>query len=201
MYKFGCLYLGHTDYGYGDKNWTCADYKRYNDRKVRWDAHAWLEDKDGNVYDCMYDEYHQDVERLKLYRVAHNQPINNGMKITVPVGPFEKMDKKYLAEHGFEYYEADAETQTAIFCSMFQYMRFLEKHIKLGNIGFSGDNFGLGGFDFTPNIEEVMADAHNEKVKTGKSDILEIVYDFYVKPNQTEQFLKGLKALANRLEK
>jgi hypothetical protein len=94
------------------------------------DAHCWLEDKDGNVYDYIHEGYG--------FWVKFNT--NKPMKFS---GLVEGMSKADLLGKGIEYVPADKETQQLIFLRVLQHCRKAEKHLKEGSGWWIDDSIAM----------------------------------------------------------
>jgi hypothetical protein len=95
----------NTWFEYGGKTWTLVDFIKAKKGKTGgWDAHCWLEDDKGNVYDYI-------SETDDLY-TRHRT--GKGLKVKGVVAGMSKAD---LLAQGIEYVPADADTQYAIFKS------------------------------------------------------------------------------------
>jgi hypothetical protein len=95
----------NTWFEYGGNTWTLIDFvKAKKGKHGGWDAHCWLEDDKGNVYD-----YISDTDDLYTrFRTG------KGLKV---LGVVAGMSKADLLAQGIEYVPADADTQYAIFKS------------------------------------------------------------------------------------
>lgn len=103
---------GHFEYG--GRDWKKADFEtKISGEKA--DFHAWLEDKDGNVYDFLYDEYSM-IARLNT---------GKGLRRT---GLLEGVPKADLEALGIEYVPADADTQKMM------YALFLVRAVALNRL-------------------------------------------------------------------
>ena len=131
-YKIGALGLNGW-FEYGGKNWTKADYFKKWDGNYSFDAHAWLEDAEGNVYDYSF----------KHYDWVAKERTNRGIK---HLGEIRGVSKAALKEMGLEYVEADKETQTAIFLKTLEMSRGAEENLLSGRMEWvgSGEDAMLG---------------------------------------------------------
>lgn len=85
---------------FGGKCWKLEDFKKNKGVKT-WDAHSWLEDKDGNIYDFAYSSYDF------VSQIRRNQPFTwSGIII--------KKSKNQMKAKGLWYVPADADTQKYI---------------------------------------------------------------------------------------
>ena len=98
---------------FGGEHWRKEDFLD-NRNGNAWDAHGWLEDEDGNIYDYIFDE----DNAVSLYRT--NKPIKH-------LGLIEKASKYQCSKWGLTYVPADKETQTAIFLDLLQGCQMVEK--------------------------------------------------------------------------
>ena len=99
--------VGWNDwFEYGGKGWTLLDFIKAKKGKGvgGWDAHCWLEDAEGKVYDFI-------SETDDLYTRFRT---GRGLKVKGAVMGVSKAD---LKAKGVEYVPADADTQYAIFKS------------------------------------------------------------------------------------
>jgi hypothetical protein len=95
----------NTWFEYGGKAWTLIDFvKAKKGKNGGWDAHCWLEDDKGNIYDYI-------SEMDDLYTRFRT---GKGLKVKGVVAGVSKAD---LLAKGIEYVPADADTQYAIFKS------------------------------------------------------------------------------------
>lgn len=127
-YKIGALGLNGW-FEYGGKNWTKKDYFKKNDGSYCFDAHAWLEDSEGNVYDYVFESY-DSVAKIRTKK---------GLEF---LGEIRGVSKAELKSKGLEYVEADRETQTAIFLKTLEMSRDSEQGLLTGQlewIGFGED--------------------------------------------------------------
>ena len=123
-YKIGALSInGWCEYG--GKEWTKEDYAKARQRSGAWDAHAWLEDADGNVYDYSF-KWFDEVARIQT------------KKPLALIGEIRGMRKAELKEKGLEYVEADKETQTAIFMTMYRRCKLTEEYLLSGEATYIG---------------------------------------------------------------
>lgn len=87
---------------FGGKDWTLIDFIKAKKGFSSWDAHCWLEDAEGNIYD-----YLSSVDDLYTrFRTG------KGLKV---LGVVEGMSKADLLAKGIEYVPGDESTQYAIF--------------------------------------------------------------------------------------
>lgn len=117
--KLGSLGLNGW-FEYGGKNWGKADFfKTHQPGSWTFDAHAWLEDAEGNVYDFCFKHYDwvcevRGVGKLKIQ------------------GLIEGKSKADLEALGLSYVTADAEAQKAMFLEMFKALRNEEAGLANG---------------------------------------------------------------------
>lgn len=87
---------------FGGKGWTLMDFIKAKKGFSSWDAHCWLEDAEGNIYD-----YLSSVDDLYTrFRTG------KGLKV---LGVVEGVSKADLLAKGIEYVPGDEMTQYAIF--------------------------------------------------------------------------------------
>ena len=92
---------------YGGEDWTLEDFQKNKKGPHRWDAHAWLEDENGRVYDKIFKHYNWCAKKA------------TGKETKIPDGTFiNAVSKERCASLGVRYIPADKATQTAIFTSM-----------------------------------------------------------------------------------
>jgi hypothetical protein len=105
---------------YGGRNWGLADFKKKNTPgSYVWDAHAWLEDDEGNIYDYIFPFYNYSAE------------VNTGSKMKVADNTlWEGISPSKAKKMGVEYVKADKETQTAIFVSILKHCSKMEERFK-----------------------------------------------------------------------
>ena len=95
--------VGWNDwFEYGGKGWTLLDFIKAKKGYTSWDAHCWLEDKEGKVYDFIS----QTDDLYTRFRTG------KGLKV---LGVVEGMTKADLLAKGIEYIPGDEATQYAIF--------------------------------------------------------------------------------------
>jgi hypothetical protein len=111
---------------FGGKNWTKKDFIKNMTGTYTTDAHCWLEDEDGNVYDYIHDGYDFWV------KIRTNKP----MKFS---GLVEGMSKADLLGKNIEYVPADKETQQMIFLRVLQHCREAERRLKDGSAMWNGN--------------------------------------------------------------
>jgi hypothetical protein len=111
---------------FGGKNWTKKDFIKNMTGTYTTDAHCWLEDDDGNVYDYIHEGYDFWV------KIRTNKP----MKFS---GLVEGMSKADLLGKGIEYVPADKETQQMIFLRVLQHCREAERRLKDGSALWNGN--------------------------------------------------------------
>ena len=109
--------LGVNDhYEFGGKEWTWKEFKAHGGG-FSWDAHAWLEDSEGNIYDYIFREYDA-IAKLWTGR---------GLKF---VGRVEGGSPEKFKEVGVSYVPADKETQENIWTAMLPLIKKAEKALK-----------------------------------------------------------------------
>ena len=111
---------------YGGRDWTREDFFRnHKEGSYRFDAHAWLEDEQGNVYDYIFEWYNQ----VAVFRTG--RPLKWRGKIV-------KMNKRELLKKGLNYKETDPETQKEIFACMKDWLLLVEKGLLRGDVKWIG---------------------------------------------------------------
>ena len=131
--------LGMNDwFEYGGKDWKYADFaKNHKEGSFIWDAHCWLEDEEGNVYDYAFKWYDQVARKHTKKGLKH-------------LGLIEKKSKEWCRKQGLSYVPADAETSKAIFLSAFQYLAGAEKTLMNGGAFWNGKGEeGMLALDFS----------------------------------------------------
>jgi len=93
---------------YGGVDWDITAFRKKHDTKsLHWDAHAWLEDDDGRIYDYIFPHYNYSAE------------VNTGEQLKVPNGTlWEGIAKDDAASLGVCFYPASKKTQFAILLSL-----------------------------------------------------------------------------------
>lgn len=100
---------------YGGENWKQADFAR-TFTGDSCDFHAWLEDAEGNVYDCAQPWFNEVAK------------IRTGRPLTVK-GKIEGKSKEALSALGLTYKEADVEAQAWIAIRFAKRAKEIEAHI------------------------------------------------------------------------
>jgi hypothetical protein len=95
---------------YGGKNWGMAEFMLKVDGYTS-DSHCWLEDKDGNVYDCLFSQYELWVA------IRTDKPMRRK-------GVLEGVSKADLLKDGIEYVPAPKDVQTALFLINHKFLRY-----------------------------------------------------------------------------
>jgi len=98
---FGSLGLNGW-FEFGGKDWTMKEWKEARKDKCLWDAHCWLEDDDGNIYDFCFASYLQ-VSQIRL-----------NTKGSLKVCLLEKVSKEDCERRGLTYVPADSKVQNII---------------------------------------------------------------------------------------
>ena len=113
---------------FGGRHWGLADFnKRHTPGSVVWDAHAWLEDDDGNIYDYIFPHYN------------YCAVVQTGSKMKVADNTLWEGITPYNAKKmGVEYVKADKETQTAIFISLYKHCVATEEGLQKGTASWCG---------------------------------------------------------------
>jgi len=97
--------VGWNDwFEYGGKGWTLLDFIKAKKGYTSWDAHCWLEDSEGNVYDF--------ISGTDDLYTRHRT--GKGLKLK---GVIQGVSKADLLKKGIEYIPGDEATQYAIFKS------------------------------------------------------------------------------------
>ena len=105
---------------FGGKDWTLKEFKERNeDGSHRWDAHAWLEDDEGNIYDYVFKRY----DRIARIRTKRCLPYT---------GILEGRSKAECEAMGITYVPAPPEVSKAIFVSQFKVLKDTETGLLLG---------------------------------------------------------------------
>ena len=88
---------------FGQEKWTTISEWRKNAHKGKttWDAHCWLEDADGNIYDYVFEDY------------LHIAEMRNGCG-PMKAGLLEGVSKKNCKKRGMLYVPAPANVQELI---------------------------------------------------------------------------------------
>jgi len=95
--------LGLNDwFEFGGKEWTIGEWKKARKGECSWDAHCWLEDNDGNVYDYCFNDYLW-VSRIRLLTIGN-----------LTEGVIEKVSKEDCAKRGLTYIPAPIAVQKVI---------------------------------------------------------------------------------------
>ena len=107
---------------FGGKNWGPKEFeKRHTKGTHIWDAHAWLEDEEGNIYDFIFPFYN------------YSAKVNTGRELKVAKNTlWEGISRAEAKEMGVEYIAADKVTQTAVFISILRICMDMEDRIKDG---------------------------------------------------------------------
>jgi hypothetical protein len=106
---------------YGGRHWTKADFAAKM-KPYSTDSHSWLEDADGNVYDCITDG----MQFVSVTRTGKRL----GRK-----GVVEGVSKADLAKDGLEYVAADRDTQAMLFLHVLPLCKYYYEMIKSGKAG------------------------------------------------------------------
>ena len=109
---------------HGGKNWTVDTFqqmRKYNKSNGMplWDFHAWLEDKDGNVYDTIF-ETDNNVALLRT-----GKPLDPSI-----IGVVTKKSKDVLSRAGVEYVEAPPDASYAILASFQETFKKIDKELE-----------------------------------------------------------------------
>ena len=95
---FGTLSLNGWD-EYGGRSWGDADWEDAHQGELFWDAHCWLEDEKGNVYDYCFDRY-LEIAQMRTGRIGR-----------MFVGAMEGVSKRDCLKRGLIYSPAPAHIQ------------------------------------------------------------------------------------------
>jgi hypothetical protein len=116
---------------FGGKTWGLADFvkKHTPGCPPAWDAHAWLEDDDGNIYDYIFPHYNccAVLQTGSKMKVADNTL-------------WEGISPSNAKKMGVEYVKADKETQTAIFISLYKHCVATEEGLQKGTASWEGSH-------------------------------------------------------------
>ena len=115
---------------FGGKNWTKERFAKTLTGEHTADAHCWLEDEVGNVYDFIHEDY------AFWVKIRTNKP----MKFS---GLVEGMSKADLLGKGIEYVPADKETQQMIFLRIYKFCREAEQRLKKGTARWLGTHIAF----------------------------------------------------------
>jgi hypothetical protein len=98
---------------FGGETWGLKEFEaRHIKGSHVWDAHAWLEDEDGNIYDKIFPFYN------------YSAKVNTGSELKVASETVWEGISPYQAKkQGVVYVKADKETQTAIFLSLLPFYK------------------------------------------------------------------------------
>ena len=100
---------------YGGRNWTLTDFKaRHTPGTYVFDAHAWLEDDDGNIYDKVFGHYNY----CAMVQTGNRMKIDDDTL-------WEAVSPQHAKEMGVEYVKADKETQTYILLELLPFFKGL----------------------------------------------------------------------------
>lgn len=111
---------------WGGVNWTTEKFLANYDGKHSFDAHAWLEDEEGNIYDCVFPEYN----RVALLRSGKATGFANGTVL-------EGVSKAKCEQRGLSYYPADKQSQVAMFVCIHKWLASTEHDIIAGRCWWS----------------------------------------------------------------
>jgi len=87
---------------FGGKDWSINEWKQAKKGKCSWDAHCWLEDDNGNVYDYCFNDYLW-VSRIRLWTIGD-----------LTEGVIERVNKEDCLKRGLTYIAAPINIQKAI---------------------------------------------------------------------------------------
>jgi hypothetical protein len=87
---------------YGGSDWDEAKWLKARKDFLQWDAHCWLEDDEGNVYDFCFDRY------LEIAR------IQTGRKGLLKVGMLERASRLDCGKRGMRYTPAPPAIQRMV---------------------------------------------------------------------------------------
>ena len=101
--------VGKPFYEYGDPSWTTVDHFQCNYNKNMLDAHAWLEDEEGRVYDVQT-QYWQNVASIQRRIIRAHARLPEGTQYRL----IEAKTKEELRHLGFHYSPCPKELQAAL---------------------------------------------------------------------------------------
>ena len=104
---------------YGGKDWTLARFAASQVGSYTFDAHAWLEDKDGKIYDFVFDWYNSCAI------------INTGKPLGI-TGIIEGKTKAELEAVGLSYVEAPMDAVCYMIKSGAPWIKFCEESLLAG---------------------------------------------------------------------
>jgi len=110
---------------YGGINWTLADFVKNSPGGRSWDAHAWLEDDDGFIYDMVFDSYHWVAERRTGATLDKDELPDNGLLV--------EADPDWVECADLTYTPADEETQKHILAALMPHLLETERMYKAQN--------------------------------------------------------------------
>lgn len=103
---------------FGGETWGLKEFVARHSHGHIWDAHAWLEDEEGNIYDKIFSFYN------------YSAKVNTGSELKVATGTvWEGISPQQAKKQGVVYVKADKDTQTAIFISLLPYCKACEKSV------------------------------------------------------------------------
>jgi hypothetical protein len=122
---------------FGGRDWTKSDFAKKMSGSFQTDSHCWLEDKDGNIYDYLFDDYDFWV------KFRTNKPMRRK-------GLLEGVSKTDLRAVGIQYIPADKDTQQMLFLHTYKHCCEAERRLLDGSSEWCGDslayNISGGGF-------------------------------------------------------
>ena len=109
---------------YGNAAWTYSDFAaKHSAGTYIWDAHAWLEDDAGNIYDFIFPWYNQ------VAIINTGRPLPKQSSLMEGVSPAE------VRARGLTYKAADAFTQERILASALSYIQMREaEFLRTGSV-------------------------------------------------------------------
>lgn len=110
---------------YGGENWTLADFIKNSPGGRSWDAHAWLEDEDGFIYDKIFDSYDWVAKKRTGTPLALADAPADGV--------LDCADPDYVADLGLIYTPADEATQKHILAAIWPHLLETERIYKAQN--------------------------------------------------------------------
>jgi len=110
---------------YGGKNWKLADFIKNSPGGRSWDAHAWLEDEDGFIYDKVFSSYNTVAKKRTGEELNEELLEGNGLLV--------EADPDWVEEAGLTYTPADKETQKHILAALMPHLKETERIYKLQN--------------------------------------------------------------------
>ena len=148
---------------YGGKDWKKDDFFKKHTAPISFDAHAWLEDEEGNIYDCIFPHYN------------YCAYVNTGKPMEID-GRLMELDEQFVLEgvpksqceaYGLNYYPADKETQTAIFIKMYPFLRSTEEKLQSGKCEWQNGRLAERFTDYNEMVRSIASGVcqHNKEME------------------------------------